>query len=439
MQAEHSRGNGFIISPLSPVSEVSFFSTVKTDEKKPEKKFFAKKLFKDISISFCSSLSYHHKKVLIKALSASVAICSILGCTHFYTVGTAIICDGRAIAYSSDEKGYFSALASAKSYAEDKGVSRIRYDFETVPAFILRNKLSTGKNLRDKLLLNLPGFSQACTLYSGSTAVFNAENEKTAKEVVSEYITSFSMNGKADAASKLTYKKNILPVGQISDKEECLLLLSQSGDVPVISVVSSSVQKEIPFKTETLNDASLYIGESVIVSEGKSGSAEVKSETVYKNGLQESSRILSENVVANPVTRVVRVGTKPKDVLNSGLYYPLHGTISSNFGKRWGRNHEGTDFAVPVGTPVKAAECGTVIFAGDGGSYGKLIKIDHGNGVVTAYAHLSEITVTDGQAVSAGYEIALSGNTGRSTGPHLHFEVVKDGTPLDPCLYLNKE
>ena len=91
-----------------------------------------------------------------------------------------------------------------------------------------------------------------------------------------------------------------------------------------------------------------------------------------------------------------------------------------------------------MGTSVKAAECGTVIFAGNGGSYGNLVRIDHGNGVVTAYAHLDKINVSTGQAVNSNTEIALSGNTGRSTGPHLHFEVVKNGTPLNPDKYLKK-
>ena len=100
--------------------------------------------------------------------------------------------------------------------------------------------------------------------------------------------------------------------------------------------------------------------------------------------------------------------------------------------------HEGIDIAVPVGTSVKAAECGVVIFAGNGGSYGNLVKIDHGNGVITAYAHLDTISVSKGQAVNSNTEIAKSGNTGRSTGPHLHFEVVKDGAPLNPDKYLKE-
>ena len=183
----------------------------------------------------------------------------------------------------------------------------------------------------------------------------------------------------------------------------------------------------------------MYVGETVTVREGSEGSASLTSQIVYENGTQISSKILAEEITVSPVARLVRVGTKSKDVLKEGLYRPLSsGVVSSEFGKRWGRNHEGLDIAVPIGTPVKSAECGTVTYCGDKGTYGKFVQIDHGNGVITAYAHLDEITVSLGQAVKANQQIALSGNTGRSTGPHLHFEVVRDGEPLNPRNYIKK-
>ncbi|GAA2040431.1 MULTISPECIES: M23 family metallopeptidase [Streptomyces] len=101
--------------------------------------------------------------------------------------------------------------------------------------------------------------------------------------------------------------------------------------------------------------------------------------------------------------------------------------------------HTGTDFAVPVGTPVQAAGPGTVIFAGDWGDYGKAVLIEMTDGYYTLYAHLSEIHVKDGQVVNGGERAGLSGNTGRSTGPHLHFEVRTSrayGSDVDPLAYL---
>ena len=183
----------------------------------------------------------------------------------------------------------------------------------------------------------------------------------------------------------------------------------------------------------------MYIGESIIVTEGKVGSSSVSYEKTYKNGEEAASRIVNESVVTQPVAAVVRVGTKHKEVLKTGVLYPLDGVLSSPFGERWGRVHEGIDIAVSEGTPVLAAECGTVCYVSENaGGYGKLVKIDHGYGVITAYAHLSEIQVQVGQSVNAQSQIALSGNTGRSTGPHLHFEILNNDVPLNPLDYLRK-
>jgi murein DD-endopeptidase MepM/ murein hydrolase activator NlpD len=98
--------------------------------------------------------------------------------------------------------------------------------------------------------------------------------------------------------------------------------------------------------------------------------------------------------------------------------------------------HEGIDIAVPSGTPVRASASGTVIHAGWLGGYGNLVVIDHGDGLATAYGHNSALLVAVGQNVSQGETISLSGSTGNSTGPHVHFEVRVNGVPVDPLLYL---
>lgn len=112
--------------------------------------------------------------------------------------------------------------------------------------------------------------------------------------------------------------------------------------------------------------------------------------------------------------------------------WPVHGRVTSNFGPRWGRMHYGVDIAAPTGTPVYAAAAGTVTYSDWAGTYGMLVKIDHGNGVETRYAHNSQLLVKVGDKVQQGQRIALVGTTGASTGPHLHFEVVIDGERRDP-------
>ena len=110
-----------------------------------------------------------------------------------------------------------------------------------------------------------------------------------------------------------------------------------------------------------------------------------------------------------------------------GFIWPVHGVVTSGFGWRWGRMHEGIDIAVGNGTPVVAAAAGTVIVAGWLGGYGNLVVVDHGNGIATAYGHNTGVTVGIGQSVAQGQLIAYSGNTGHSTGPHVHFEVRVNG------------
>ncbi len=119
-----------------------------------------------------------------------------------------------------------------------------------------------------------------------------------------------------------------------------------------------------------------------------------------------------------------------------GLIWPLNGPITSSFGPRWGRMHEGIDISVGTGTSVVAAASGTVLVAGWSGGYGVLVVIDHGNGLATAYAHNSSATVSPGQSVTQGQLVAYSGNTGHSTGPHLHFEVRVNGSAVNPLGYL---
>jgi murein DD-endopeptidase MepM/ murein hydrolase activator NlpD len=128
-------------------------------------------------------------------------------------------------------------------------------------------------------------------------------------------------------------------------------------------------------------------------------------------------------------------GSSGSGVSSSGLIWPVSGPITSGFGWRWGRMHEGIDIGVPCGTPIHAAASGTVIYSGWMDGYGNFVVIDHGNGLATAYGHQSAIYVSGG-SVSQGQSIGAVGSTGDSTGCHLHFEVRVNGNPVDPLGYL---
>jgi murein DD-endopeptidase MepM/ murein hydrolase activator NlpD len=131
-------------------------------------------------------------------------------------------------------------------------------------------------------------------------------------------------------------------------------------------------------------------------------------------------------------------GTDYRGLPVGELEWPVVGWISSPFGFRDGRPHEGVDIAADYGTPIKASMSGRVVFAGPRGTYGLAVILDHGEGLRTLYAHSSKIIVSEGEWVNKGQVIALVGNTGRSRGPHVHMEVLINGLPYDPVLCLNR-
>jgi murein DD-endopeptidase MepM/ murein hydrolase activator NlpD len=147
-------------------------------------------------------------------------------------------------------------------------------------------------------------------------------------------------------------------------------------------------------------------------------------------GLQAASRQVSAQIQASGSSSY---DSSPS---SSGLIWPVSGPVVSGFGMRWGRMHEGIDIAAGYGTPINAAASGTVIFSGWMSGYGNFVIIDHGGGMATAYGHQSSIAVGGGQTVSQGQVIGYVGCTGHCFGPHLHFEVRINGSPVDPLGYL---
>ncbi len=197
--------------------------------------------------------------------------------------------------------------------------------------------------------------------------------------------------------------------------------------------------------------------ELVVATRGKESAMsklekDIKSvEAEYAELEQESKQIAAEiarqQIASNPPSRGGRGGSSNSNSSNVGnapvytggaMAWPAPGPVTSPYGQRWGRIHSGIDIGVGVGNPVVAAKDGVVILArtGYGGGYGNYLVVDHGGGISTLYAHNSSLSVGVGARVSRGQQIARSGNTGRSTGPHLHFEVRVNGRPVNPMPYL---
>jgi murein DD-endopeptidase MepM/ murein hydrolase activator NlpD len=206
----------------------------------------------------------------------------------------------------------------------------------------------------------------------------------------------------------------------------------------VKTVEAAEYTENIPFEQTVEFSPSLYKDQTSIKVKGAYGERSVAAEIVKINGIEDSRSILSEKVIKEPKTQIIVKGTKelPPKKGTGTFSMPTRGTLTSRFGSRWGSVHEGIDLATPIGTPVKAADGGVVTWAGSRGSYGNLVIVDHGGGYATYYGHLSKIHVKVGTKVYKGQKIAASGNTGRSTGPHVHFEIKKNGKSVDPLKYL---
>jgi murein DD-endopeptidase MepM/ murein hydrolase activator NlpD len=158
--------------------------------------------------------------------------------------------------------------------------------------------------------------------------------------------------------------------------------------------------------------------------------AEERADAEEIDGLQAVSADLAAKI------RAAQAHSTVQHVSGAGFIWPVNAAITSPFGWRWGRMHEGVDLGAAYGTPIAAAAAGVVIYAGWEGGYGNLTVIDHGGGLATAYGHQSRIAVSVGQSVSQGETIGFVGSTGHSTGPHLHFEVRVNGEAVDPLGYL---
>lgn len=217
--------------------------------------------------------------------------------------------------------------------------------------------------------------------------------------------------------------------------------LNSQQEIPLLTLETVEVSKiaeSIPYETEYKESSYYYEGESVVTRSGSKGKASITARLTKHNGQVVEREDLEEEVIIEPVNEIITKGTKPvPPKKGTGTFIrPVNVGIYSSYGYRWGRMHEGIDLAAPTGTPIKAADGGTVTKAGWHSSYGYRVVINHGANTTTLYAHCSKLYVSVGQQVYQGQTIGLVGNTGRSTGPHCHFEIWINGRTVNPANYV---
>ncbi len=273
-------------------------------------------------------------------------------------------------------------------------------------------------------------------LYSTKTAEVTYEVKKG--DTWSQIASRNDMTSAELQALNPGYNINKLQIGEV---------LTLSASVPYLTMTVEKQERyldDVAYDIEYTDTADLYQGDYKVTSPGEYGKADVLAKTTYVNGEETERTVLSSVTLREPVTEYRLRGTKPRPTWypTGSFRWPASGRITSYFGGRkspggiGSTNHKGIDIAVPRGTPVYAADGGTVTYSGWMGGYGYLVEITHGNGYVTRYGHNSALTVKVGAHVYKGQQIAKAGSTGNSTGNHCHFEVRYNGVAKNPLNYL---
>ncbi len=425
------------------------------------------------------------------SMGAAAVACAVLACTC--SVGYVITSEGQALGVLKNKDAYarlITEINKEMAYVSTEPFAPKNLDFSI--QLIPKGKFSDETDVKEQLKATDYSMLPAYAVYADGEVLFALPNEQTAREVLDGYMKKFTEGhdvATAEFCEDVKISRRYVPRQALKTAESAAEALNggriiryqrqgneTAADVaaaygvplndllednyiadwnlardrelriytgkPLLSVRMKELKKleeEIPYQVIENEDPTRYEGMVYVEQEGAPGSRMIEAYITTVNGVETTREVVSNSMLSRAVDKVVKKGTKalPSPIGTGQLAVPANGTLTSRFGSRWGRHHDGIDMGASVGTPIYAADNGTVIYSEyNNGGYGYMIQIDHGNGVVTYYSHCNELLVPAGSIVAKGDKIATVGNTGRSTGPHLHFEVRKDGTPVDPLSYL---
>ena len=334
-----------------------------------------------------------------------------------------LLVNGQVVGASADEADLTALLDSVKAaYTNENTVSAEFSDNVVITRQYISSEVEQDLDAMAATLTSNTNGETTYEVQAGDTFMALAfENDMTMSELE-------ALNPGIDI--------NKLMIGQVLNIKEEIPFLS------VQTVDHVTYTESIAAPVREVEDSSMYVGDTKVLSAGSEGSQQVTADVTYLNGHETAREVTETTVLTQPTEKVVAVGTKEKPswIATGSLQWPVYGHITSYYGYRsiFGSYslHRGIDIACSYGTGISAADGGTVTFAGWNGTYGKLVIIDHGNGYVTYYAHNSSLLVSVGDKVYKGQTIAAAGSTGRSTGTHCHFEVHVNGSLVNPLNYL---
>lgn len=329
------------------------------------------------------------------------------------------------------------AISDVNAELEENAVEAISVKPSLYMRIVGQNSFIDSENLRENVKLASGALLPAVALVLNGEEVFYTDKLVTVADILKEYGASYGGETYA-VAGDVQIKNTFCYEDEICQRDEAVDAL-KNVQCPVITKERITEKSEIMKTVKIVEDNTKRQPYRKIEREGENGVAEQIIEITRLKGEETERKVLSEKITVLPMEETVVVGTLPPLTgKGSGVFImPAKGEISSFFGKRWGKTHKGIDIAADMGDNIVAADEGTVIFSGTQESYGKVIIIDHQNGYTTRYAHCSKLYAKKGECVGRGDLIAAVGNTGNSTGPHLHFEIRRDNTALDPLGFVN--
>lgn len=307
----------------------------------------------------------------------------------------------------------------------------------------------SGDDLKKLMLKKFNIVVNAFVMKSDSRKLAYVVNDNQGKEILNSLKDYYSMGSKLNSAikveilNKISYEAVLVKTGDLYGNPEIVKALIEYNNrvqKPLITVkVIGNVSKEQKIYATTVikSSSTLMNGVNKTMIEGKDGTKKVTTEVTVLNNNILSERVLKTEITTPMQSKEIFVGNyKPKVLGLTYMNSPSRGSISSTFGMRWGKMHKGIDIAANFGATINAVLDGTVSYAAWQDGYGNVIKINDGDGIETTYAHCSVIAVKKGEVVKTGEKIGEVGSTGNSTGPHVHFEVRKNGEAINPQDYI---
>ena len=385
------------------------------------------------------------KKLAISG-AASIVAASLLVSVVFGTCSLAchVKLGDKEIGTLPSKKVYYEILSDVKEEVLDAAAIDFEPSGELKVSTVLvgKGQFSEPGDVKERLKSTSSDMIPAWGITVDDKTVVALASKDDALNLLEEYKQQFAQDGAfLSFNSRVEVSNQFVPLKILKNKQDALAFLNSGKECTLLVQSTTETEGEdvVPFETEQRYDDSKYIGDTKIIQQGKNGLRYIKYYSVKVNGEEVEKTVLSEKIISEPIKQIELIGTKepPSKVGTGDFAQPTSGTLTSEFGPRWNREHCGIDIGASVGTMIYASDNGTVTYSqyNDGG-YGYMVKIDHANGYETYYAHCSELLVNEGDVVAKGDPIAKVGNTGRSTGPHLHFEVRKNDKPQNPLKYI---